>query len=164
MTTNQTHLSMLRELSQETGIEDREILEKLLRFDISADNVAALSLVPLFFLGWADGDLDQREDEYIHDYIRKAGISLSGMNLKLISHWFNVPPAREYLDAWSLYMQGKLQSADARTRASMKDEFFSHFERLASVSSGFLGLGPRISRAEGRQLARLRKALSFSRV
>jgi len=153
------HESLLGEMAAETGIGDREVLEKLLRFDICPDTVRALEISPLFFVAWSDGDIDHKEDEYIHEYIKSQGMSLSGATHQLVSHWFNVPPAPEYFEAWRLYISSKMNCMnDAVSKEFMKNKILTHIKQLAEVSGGFLGLGSKISVFEHEELKKFREA------
>jgi hypothetical protein len=52
-------------LSRTSNIADRAILEKLVELGIDAATWAALSLVPLVEVAWADGDVKAKEREAV---------------------------------------------------------------------------------------------------
>ena len=54
-------------LAAASGISDDNALEKLVALDIDSDTLAALSLVPILKVAWADGAIDDKE--------RKAALS-----------------------------------------------------------------------------------------
>ncbi len=144
--------SLLNELADESGIRDPALLEELLRCEIKPDLIRALELSPLFFVAWADGDMDLGEDQFIHDHLRRLDSPLSGASYRLVCHWFNVPPAPEYFAAWQVYLRGKFSTMDADERETMERDIMRLVRKLAYSSGGFLGLGSKISNAEQRQL------------
>src|SRR5580765_202436 len=48
-------------LAKASGINQPEVLDKLLALGIKAETVAALSFVPLLEVAWADGSIDPKE-------------------------------------------------------------------------------------------------------
>lgn len=149
---------LLNDLANEWGIREPALLEELLRYEIKPDLIRALELSPLFFMAWADGDMDLGEDQFIHEHLRRLESPLSGASYRLICHWFNVPPAPEYFAAWQVYMRGKLANMDLAERESMQQELLRLVKKLAHSSGGFLGLGSKVSSAEQRLLKKLEKA------
>ena len=49
------------ELSRVSGILDEKVLDELVRLQIGPETLAALSLVPLVTVAWADGLMEARE-------------------------------------------------------------------------------------------------------
>jgi hypothetical protein len=147
--------NILSDLASETGIVDSSLLEELLRFEIKPDLIRALDVSPLFFMAWADGDMDVCEDQFIHDYLRRLEAPISGASYRLVCHWFNVPPAAEYLSAWQVYMRGKLPTLAPAERSAMHHALVRLVTNLAQCSGGFLGFGSRISSAEHAMLRKL---------
>jgi hypothetical protein len=108
-------------------------------------------------MAWADGDMDVCEDQFIHDYLRRLEAPISGASYRLVCHWFNVPPAAEYLSAWQVYIRGKLPTLTPADRNAMHHEFVRLVTNVAQCSGGFLGFGSRISSAEQTMLRKLEK-------
>ncbi len=149
--------SLLNELANESGIHNPALLEELLRYEIKPDLIRALELSPLFFVAWADGDMDLGEDQFIHEHLRRLDSPLSGASYRLVCHWFNVPPAPEYFAAWQVYMRGKCSAMEVEEREAMEQELMRLVRKLAHSSGGFLGLGSKVSNAEQRQLKKLER-------
>ena len=63
-------------LATASGITTPEVLDRLLALGIKAETVAALSIVPLVEVAWADGSLDARERRAILDRARDSGVAL----------------------------------------------------------------------------------------
>ena len=62
-------------LARATGITRPEVLDKLLGLGVRAETVAALSIVPLVEVAWADGSLDPKERRAVLDRARDSGIA-----------------------------------------------------------------------------------------
>lgn len=149
--------NILSDLASETGIVDSSLLEELLRYEIKPDLIRALDVSPLFFMAWADGDMDACEDQFIHDYLRRLELPVSGASYRLVCHWFNVSPAAEYFSAWQVYLRGKLATLAPADRKIMHHELVRLVINLAQCSGGFLGFGSKISGAERAMLRKLEK-------
>lgn len=148
---------ILSDLANETGIGDSLLLEELLRHEIKPGLIRALEVSPLFFMAWADGDMDVCEDQFIHEHLRRLELPITGASYRLVCHWFNVPPAPEYLAAWQVYMRGKLPTLSPADRNATHHDLLRLVKNLAHCSGGFLGLGSRISSAEHTMLRKLEK-------
>jgi len=140
------------QLSMETGIMCKATLERLLSYGIRAENVKALQLSPLFFVAWADGELDRNEHDTIMDHVKSWGINPSDPSYYFISYWLEVPPSPEYFEAWRLYIGGKFQQADDASFLQLKDDTLRQVKMVAEASGGFWGFGESISAFERKEI------------
>src|SRR5262245_26874363 len=62
-------------LSRASGIKNAAILDKLLELGVRNETVAALALVPLAEVAWADGSMDTKEERVILERAAQAGIA-----------------------------------------------------------------------------------------
>ena len=62
-------------LAKASGITKPEVLDRLLRLGIQAQTLAALSIVPLVEVAWADGALDAKERRTVLEHAVAAGSS-----------------------------------------------------------------------------------------
>ncbi|PYM24330.1 MAG: hypothetical protein DMD78_09185 [Candidatus Rokuibacteriota bacterium] len=93
-------------LAKASGISNPAVLDKLLELGIRAETVAALSLVPLVEVAWADGKLDPKERQAILDHLPNAGIAAGSTAHGLLQAWLERPPDRKLLDAWTQLVKG----------------------------------------------------------
>ena len=70
----------LKALAEVSGITDGELLAQLDQLDVSAETVAALSLVPLVAVAWADGTIDPKE----RNAVLAAAVALGLVTLVLV--------------------------------------------------------------------------------
>jgi uncharacterized membrane protein YkoI len=62
-------------LAAASGITDAAVLEQLAAVDLSSETMAALALVPLVEVAWADGTLDAKEHSALLAAAEDAGLS-----------------------------------------------------------------------------------------
>lgn len=62
------------QLTRVSGIRDEALLDRLIELDITAETLAALELVPLVFVAWADGGVQAEERKVIVALAEAAGI------------------------------------------------------------------------------------------
>jgi hypothetical protein len=137
-------------LSKASGISNEAILERLLELDVHAETVAALSLVPLVEVVWADGHLDDKE--------RAAVLTEGTAEHDLLVSWLSRRPDRTLWEAWQGYVEGLCEQLSQEERNSLKSEWVGRARTVAEASGGVLGLGPKISREEVQVLEEMEKA------
>jgi uncharacterized membrane protein YebE (DUF533 family) len=62
------------ELAEISGIRDEAVLDKLVEMNIEIDTWAAISLVPLVEVAWADGKIDDKERSAVLSAAEANGI------------------------------------------------------------------------------------------
>jgi hypothetical protein len=143
------------ELARASGIHDAAVLDKLAQLGIRAQTVAALSLVPLVEVAWADGTLDTRERRAI---VERADVAPDSTAGALLEAWLDRRPDPELLSAWTLMiraMAGQLPAADV---ARLKTGLLDRARAVAAATGGVLGMGSKVSAAEAEMLAKLEAA------
>lgn len=144
-------------LEMVSGIKNEAILKKLVELDIRPEIVAAITLVPIIEVAWADGKLDEKEK----NAILKISAEHFGADHKipeiLITEWLTQKPAAQMLDAWVHYLQGLVELMSPEETAALKKTLLSQAREVAEASGGFLGLN-KISAQEEKMLKGLEKA------
>jgi predicted RND superfamily exporter protein/CRP-like cAMP-binding protein len=140
------------------GIGDlREVVgtELAREFDglgIRTGTTAALALIPLVAVAWADGQLDPEEADAILASERDAGIDAEGPVHQLLEQWLRQPPDPELLRSWQAF----IRSLDARLtvegRHRLREIVMARARGVAQAAGGVLGVGS-VSRPEERVLA-----------
>lgn len=147
-------------LSTATGITSRYTLDKLLSHGIKAETVKALQLSPLFFVAWADGELDHNEQQAIMDFVKSWGITPSDPSYHFISYWLEVPPSPEYFDAWRVYIGGKYQQTDEESFLQLRSDTLHQVKMVAEASGGFWGFGSTMSMSERKEIQKLEEVFA----
>ena len=150
-------------LSEASGIGDEALLVKLFELGVRAETVAALAVVPLVEVAWADGGIDGKERQAILDATHASGVERGGLEYELLESWLSQPPKGRLLEVWEHYIQTLCAELSQEEAALMKDDLIGRVRAVAEASGGFLGLGS-VSQAESKMLARLEAAFEKASV
>jgi len=149
-----------RELSAVSGIEDAMLLDRLIRLDLGSDTVAALSLVPLVRVAWADGRLDEQERDAILRAAVESGIQKEHASYKCLLTWLEEKPGVELNAVWSDYVQELCKTLSEEDRDGLRDGIVGRARQVAEAAGGFLGLGNKITETEQAEIDRINAAFS----
>lgn len=136
------------ELAAATGIENEEVLKQLHDLDIGADTFAAIALVPLVEIAWADGKLDAPERDAVLKAAIAEGVDPDGPAHGLLVAWMASRPGPELRAAWFEYVRAFCKTMSPEACLSFKRTVLGNAQSIAEASGGFLGLGNRISPIE----------------
>ncbi|NIR27920.1 MAG: hypothetical protein GWN84_01005 [Gammaproteobacteria bacterium] len=146
-------------LSAASGITDEAVLEHLLALDVSAETVAAFSLVPLVAVAWADGEMDPREREAVLAATRDAtGCAPDSEVYRLVEGWLEREPGPALMRAWKAYTAAMVETLGAEARGSLKAQILGRARRVAEAAGGFMGLGGKTSKSEEAVLSDIERA------
>lgn len=144
-------------LAAASGITDNTVLEQLVALEIRSDTLAALSLVPLVAVAWADGTMDDSERRAILSAAEDSG--LSGESADLLDAWLLTQPSDKVFSAWKDYVAALTGTMDVAGRDRLKQELLSRARKVAESAGGILGIG-KISKQEEDKLNELAQAFS----
>jgi tellurite resistance protein len=147
-------------LSAASGISDDAVLEELVRQDIDSDTVAALALVPLVEVAWADGNIDDKERTAVLSAAEQAGLSRESAAFQLLEGWLAVQPGRRVMAAWKDYVGSLANTLSPQAKATLRQDLLGRARAVAKAAGGFLGLGSKVSRSEQAVLDELEQAFS----
>jgi hypothetical protein len=144
-------------LENVSGIKNEVILKKLVELNIRPELVAAITLVPIIEVAWADGKLDEEEKKII----LKISAGHFGAEHQipdiLIKEWLVQKPVQAMLDAWIHYIKGLVEKMSPDEKSALKKSIISQAREVAEASGGFLGLN-KVSAQEEKMLKQLEKA------
>jgi hypothetical protein len=146
------------QLIQVSGIHDEAVLDRLIELNISPETLAAMSVVPLVSVAWADGDIHAKEREVIISAAKNAGIQPQEGRYPLLEHWLNKHPGPEMVEAWKHYIEGLCKQLSPQEIEELKHDLLDLARKVAQAAGGFLGLGNKISSAEQKTLDDLAEA------
>jgi hypothetical protein len=150
--------SRRQEIAAATGITDDAVLDKLADLHLGGDTLAALSLVPLVLVAWADGGIDDREQAAILSAAAGAGLDRRGASYELLDQWLAKPPPADLLATWKAYIGAISGTMDDTARRALKDELLGRARAVAEAAGGLLGLGRKVSPTEDAMLKQLEGA------
>ena len=147
-------------LSVASGITDDTVLETLVGLDIQSDTLAALSLVPLVMVAWADGSIDDKERAAVLFGAAKAGLGERGAAYEILGQWLARRPSSDLFAAWRSYSAAITAKLTPDAKHRLRSEILARAQAVAEAAGGFLGLGQKVSAAEERVLRELNDAMS----
>lgn len=147
-------------LAQASGIKDDIVLEELLKLDIGADTIAALTLVPLVEVAWADGSMDEKERNAILSAAEQSGLHKDSPSYGLLQGWLHARPEARLLIVWKDYVASLSQALGDEAKTKLRADILGRARSVAEAAGGFLGLGSKISSAEQAKLRELERAFS----
>jgi len=139
-------------LEKASGIKNREVLIKLVGLNIHPEMAAALAMVPVIEVAWADGKVDKQERDAILKGAEKAGYARGSIDYDLLDEWLMRRPPQKLMDAWLHYVHDLREQLSASELASLKREILDHARAVAWASGGIMGLGSKISPSEDAML------------
>ena len=147
-------------LSAASGIADDAVLDRLVALGVDGATIAALSLVPLVLVAWADGEMDAKERGAVLSAAAEAGVEEGGPAHQLLSRWLSTRPPPQLLATWTDYVRAISPTMSDGARQQLKSNLLGRARQVADAAGGILNVGMRISPAEKDVLARLDKAFA----
>ncbi|HSL19245.1 MAG TPA: alpha-amylase family protein [Methylomirabilota bacterium] len=134
-------------LKEAMNLDDEQVIDALIAFDVRAETVAAFSIVPLVEVAWADGKIQPKERAAIIRAAEERGIQDGTPNHDLLESWLDHQPDQALMDTWKAYAHELHESLDPDVSAALKERMIARARGVAEAAGGFLGLG-KISDAE----------------
>jgi hypothetical protein len=145
-------------LAEASGLHDPELLARLASLGIRAETLAALTLIPLVEVAWADGSIAAREREAILRGAEASAIEKGSPSYKLLEIWTHDRPAPELAASWRAYIRSLCAELSEEQRRHLEERILGRARAVADAAGGFLGLGDRVSAEEEAVLAKLAEA------
>ena len=147
-------------LAAASGIKDASALDSLIASGISPDTIAAVSLIPLVAVAWADKKLEAKERDAILNSATEAGISAGSASYSILEKWLSEQPDDQLLASWTDYVGAMKSELDAGAVTQLKTSIVSRAQSVAEAAGGFLGLGNKVSDSERGVLTKLESAFA----
>ena len=151
-------MSRREQLARVSGIQDEAALDRLVELDIGPETLAAMAVVPLVFVAWADRTLHAKEREAIVAAAEAAGVKPRDGRYPVLEHWLSKRPERELLEAWQHYIKDICERLSPAEKDRLKHDLLDRARDVAAAAGGVLGLGNKISAAEQKVLDDLEKS------
>lgn len=140
-------------------IRDEAFLNRLVALGLGPETALALTLIPLIFVAWADGKLDDREREAIFESARERGVTADRIGRQLLKDGLAHKPDPRLLSLWKTYVTRLWGCFTADERWRMRSNVLRSAREVAEAAGGILGLTSKISAEERRVLEDLEKIL-----
>lgn len=150
------------DLAAASGLQDEAVLEGLMQLKVGAEGAAALSLIPLVAVAWADGEVTAGEREALLAAARQAGLAESSQSYHLFAGWLDDHPPASLLSKWKEYVAAVLSGLAPEAAEKIRVEILTRARTVAEAGGGFLGIG-RVSAAEDATLQEIEQSLQAPR-
>jgi len=147
-------------LADASGITDDELLNQLAELDISSETVAALSLMPLIAVAWADGNIDRKERAAVMAAAEQKGIDKEHPGYQLLENWLKQKSDAKLLEVWKAYAAALSQTLSETAKVSLKNDLLGRARDVAETAGGLLGFGNKVSKSEQAVLDELEEAFA----
>lgn len=139
---------------------DHEIKTSLDRLGITPKNFRVLMLLPLVYVAWADGHMDEVEIAVIDD-LAKERFLLDVRGLEILDSWMRAPIPRDYFDdgMQTLFLLAQTETGEPLVHAEDLHDLLSHAEAVARATAASLDSPTNISPEEEQALAEIAKLL-----
>lgn len=145
------------DLRKASGMTDEGVLDKLVELKLTANTIAALSLVPLIQVAWADGTIQDRERAAILEGAHGKGLEQGTPGYEVLQTWLAQRPSEDLMAAWEAYIKALIGQLSDEQNRLLKDQIMGFAKLVASASGGFVGFG-KISPAEQKAMTRIEAA------
>ena len=135
-------------LARVAGDAHPEVLDKLVELGIGPETWAALEIVPLIEVAWANAQVEAKERSAVLAAAESNGITAGSPSHRLLENWLTHRPDARLLGAWAEYIVGLCADLDPAQRDALRDEILGRARTVAEAAGGFLGLGSKISPEE----------------
>jgi hypothetical protein len=129
------------ELISISGIRDEALLDELVGLGLDAAGMAALSLIPLLEVAWADGKVQPRERDALLEAAKKSGIEAGGPAHRLLVGWLDREPEAGLFRAWKDYVRALRGAVSQDSLLALRTEVLARAKAVARAAGGILGVG-----------------------
>ena len=143
-------------LARASGVDDAQLLGRLVDLGIDARSWTALSLVPLVEIAWADDSIDAKERAAILTAASEHGLHRTAPGYVLLESFLRNRPEDTLFAAWGGYMTDLAAELSPGERDAVRAQIIDRARKVATSAGGIIGIGS-ISDAEKRVLAALER-------
>jgi hypothetical protein len=142
------------ELRKASGMTDDAVLDKLIALGLRGNTVAALSLVPLVEVAWADGEIQANERTAILQGAHGKGLDRGKPGYELLETWLGTRPGHELFEAWEAYIKALASQLNDEQNRLLRTQIIGFAKMVAASAGGVFGIG-KVSAAEDKVLKRI---------
>ena len=145
------------DLRKASGMSDDAVLDKLVALGLTPKTIAALSLVPLISVAWADGEIQDNERTAILQGAHGKGLEQGTDGYELLQSWLKTKPSPDLFTAWAAYIQSLASQLNEEQNRLLKNQIVGFAKMVAASAGGILGFG-KVSGGEEKVLAQIEGA------
>lgn len=145
------------ELRKASGMTDDAVLDQLVALGMRSNTIAALSLVPLIQVAWADGTIQDNERTAILQGAHGKGLEEGSDGYELLQTWLKRQPGDELFTAWEAYIKALASQLNDEQNRLLRNQIVGFAKLVATSAGGILGFG-KVSASEEKVLHRIEGA------
>lgn len=147
-------------LSRACSIEDDDLIERMLKRGIRAENVPALQMFPIAMAAWASGSVSSQEAQAALQSVFPFELSGHAASVNLFRSWLEEKPDADLWQIWEDFVSARMQQIDLRHTQKIGRTIYKMAERVSLASGGFWGLGS-VCREEQELLERIKQTFQL---
>jgi hypothetical protein len=124
-----------------SGIRNDALLDELVALGLDAEGLAALGLIPLIEVAWADGKVQARERDALLEAAKKSGVTPGTAAYELLSSWLEREPDPKLFAAWKDYVRALRGAVSQDSFLALRTEVVERAKAVARAAGGILGVG-----------------------
>jgi hypothetical protein len=140
-----------------SGIEDATLISRIAGLGIRAETLAALTLIPLVEVAWADGKMEEKEKQAVLEGAESTGIEKDSPSHGLLRIWLEDRPAPDLTQLWREFIAALCKELSGEERNQLADNVLGRARAVAEAAGGVLGLGSKVSGEEAAVLSELER-------
>jgi tellurite resistance protein len=128
-----------KRLAAATGFNDDSLLNHLVDEKFEASTIAALALIPIVWVAWADGKITPQERQSVIHASLRRGLDHEPFALHLVEVWISKRPPQSLWDLWKEYMTAMKESRASSTVTLLAPVILEQATEVAKASGSRLG-------------------------
>ena len=121
------------ELRRIAVIKREDTIERMLELGITPATWAAIALIPLVEVAWANGRVDAKERRAVLSAAEMNGVEPGGPGHQMLDGWLGHRPDGRLLQAWGEYMVELCAALKPGEKRALRDEQRQQFQDLPGV-------------------------------
>jgi len=146
-----------KQLAHVSGIVEERVLDNLVKAGVTAETLAAVSLIPMVEIAWVDGSVTPEERDAVLNAAAAQGVKPDTASYEILRAWLKERPDSHVIAAWKDYVREASRLMPKDTVAAMKKAMIDRATRVAEAAGGFLGMAT-ISKSERAAIDEFAKA------
>jgi 2-hydroxy-3-keto-5-methylthiopentenyl-1-phosphate phosphatase len=126
-------------LFEVVGAKNEELVDHLVHIGIRPETWAAMALIPLIQIAWADGSIEEKEREAILDAAHKNGVEKGNPAHSLLEEWLKEAPEEEFFQTWVDYMKVLAKKLTVEKWSHLRDDILERTRLVSEAAGGILG-------------------------
>ena len=130
------------------GMNDEALLGHLVELEVQPEAIAAIAIVPLAVVAWADHAVQPQEREAILQAARASGVQPQDGGIRCLNTGWPSVPALSCWTPGNTIFGALCRQLNSQEIAGLKHDLLDRARDVAEAAGGILGLGNKVSANE----------------